>query len=35
MFAGKTNRQGRAFSKGNPNTPDKRLPASFLAVRLI
>lgn len=35
MFAGKTNRHGKALAKGAPDTPDKRLSASFLAVRLI
>jgi hypothetical protein len=35
MFAGKTNRQGMAYSKGDPNAPDKRLPATFLVARLI
>ena len=35
MFAGKMNRTGIAYSNGNPNYPDRYLPACFLVVRLI
>jgi hypothetical protein len=34
MFAGKINRQGKAFCKGTANTPDLLSPVSLLAGRL-